>query len=209
MAQKVLIYERDSGQFVEAVFHENVTPEELAQAESEWKPLRQQAFEQLLAEGKSELEARKILQHAHWDWGGKAKGLLSRALAIRCFGLERDGQWQGLAMLDLAAHCALLAPDQGKPLVCIEFLEVAPWNIREMVDAPRYGIVGTRLVEAAVRLSIAEGFHGRVGLLALPQAEWFYEQRCGMLRVEGGGRFGMGWYEMNRGGAEQFLEGGG
>ena len=34
-----------------------------------------------------------------------------------------------------------------------------------------------------MRASVDEGFHGRVGLHSLPQAEEFYEQKCGMTRI--------------------------
>jgi len=110
-------------------------------------------------------------------------------------------------MLDLAGHYAEFEPDRGKPLVCVEFLEVAPWNLRDMVEHPRFGLIGVRLMEAGIRLSISEGFHGRVGLLALPQAEGFYE-RIGMVRIEEAGRHGMAWYELTRAAATAFLEGG-
>jgi len=35
-------------------------------------------------------------------------------------------------------------------------------------------------MRTAVQLSHDEGFHGRIGLHALPQAEEFYRDKCGM-----------------------------
>jgi hypothetical protein len=107
-------------------------------------------------------------------------------------------------MLELAAHSVELVVDRGKPLVYVEYLESAPWNLKDLCDKPRYGAIGTRLIEAAVRLSIEEGFHGRVGLLALPQAEPFYEQRL-MTCVSGVVRGGLKLYEMTRDNATRFL----
>jgi hypothetical protein len=49
-----------------------------------------------------------------------------------------------------------------------------------LTDTPRFGGIGVRLIEAAVRLSIDEGFQGRVGLHSLPQAEAFYRGPCRM-----------------------------
>lgn len=159
----------------------------------------------LKANGKSEREIGMMLQHAHWDWLQKAP--YAGLLAMPCLGIRVKEEWQGLAMIELGVKRAELQPDQGKEIVCIEFLEVAPWNLKSMVDKPKYKLVGSRLVEAAVQISISESWHGRVGLFALPQAEQFY-QGCGMVKVEGAGRKGMQWYEMSRGAAQAFISGG-
>lgn len=117
-------------------------------------------------------------------------------------------QWQGLAKLDSATKFAALPPDQNKPLVYVDYLEAAPWNLKEFTDRPRYGLVGTRLVEYAVRYSLVQGFHGRVGLFSLPQAERFYENRCRMTRVPQVRHGPMYWFELTRENATAFLEGG-
>ncbi len=208
MDQEVLIYDRKKQGFVPAIFHDDVTASQLVEAETQWKPIRDLAVQRLRASGKTVAEIQRLIQHAHWDWARKAGPLLAGLDAIRYFGIEVDGQWQGLVMLDLASQFAQLEPDRGKPLVYVEFLEVAPWNIAPLVTEPRYGIVGTRLVESAVRQSISEGFRGRIGLVALPQAQSFYERTCGMTRVEGAGHHGMAWYEMTQKAAELFLRGG-
>ena len=43
-----------------------------------------------------------------------------------------------------------------------------------------YGACGMILFDRVVERSIDEGFRGRVGLHALPQAEAFYQDKCGM-----------------------------
>jgi hypothetical protein len=58
----------------------------------------------------------------------------------------------------------------------IDFLENAPWNVRPLTDEPLFGGVGMVLMRAAVTLSVDEGFHGRVGLHSLRQAEEFYPE---------------------------------
>jgi hypothetical protein len=80
----------------------------------------------------------------------------------------------------MTGQVARLDPDKGKDLIYIEYLESAPWNLATMVDAPLYGGIGSVLMHAAVQSSFDEGFHGRVGLHALPQAEEFYRDDCEM-----------------------------
>ena len=81
-----------------------------------------------------------------------------------------------------ASYAARLALDRGKPLVYIDFLEIAPWNwvVPELGRQGRFRSVGSMLFWRAVKQSEQEGFKGRVGLHALPQAEQFYERACGM-----------------------------
>ncbi len=126
MAQKTLTLDRRKGEFVDAVFHDDITADQLSEAEAQWKPVRNDAIRRLLYAGKTKDEIQRLFQHAHWDWDRKAAPLLVGLLTIRCFGIEASGQWQGLVMLDMAAHCAQLEPDRGKPLIYVEFLETAP-----------------------------------------------------------------------------------
>lgn len=207
MAQEVQIWERKSGTFVAATFYEELTVDQMAEAEAQWKPVRNAAVKQLRSSGKAESDVRAIIQHGHWDWVKKAKNVIAMSLTFRCFGIKLKDKWQGLATVDLGTHRAEVEPDRGKPIVYVEFLESAPWNLETMVDDPQYGLIGKRLVEAAIHMSIAEEFRGRVGLLALPQAEGFYE-KCGMIRVESARRHGMSWFEMTQEGANEFIEGG-
>ena len=64
----------------------------------------------------------------------------------------------------------------GKPLVYVDYLEVAPWNQSFAGTSKKYRGAGPILLTAAVELSFDEGFKGRVGLHSLPQAESFYEK---------------------------------
>ena len=81
-----------------------------------------------------------------------------------------------------------------------------PWNLKLLSMAPRYKAAGVRLFEAAVRLSQAEEFRGRVGLHSLPQAERFYREVCGMTYVGSDPRVeNLPYYEMTQEQAENFL----
>jgi len=170
----VQILRRQDRAWVDAVLHIELLPTVLVEAEKEWGPIRLDAARKLLHAGRD----GEIPQHFHWDWGRKSLNL--QLLAYRCFGIKCDGKWQGLLMVKLAGMEARLEPDKGKPLVYIDYLESAPWNLRAMVDTPLYCGIGSLLIWTAVQLSYDEGFHGRIGLHALPQAEKFYRDDCEM-----------------------------
>lgn len=170
----VQIVRRKDKVLVDAVLHTELLPTVLVEAEKEWGPIRLEAVEKLCHAGRNE----EIPQHYHWDWGRKS--LTLKLLAYRCLGIECAGKWQGLLMVKLAGMEARLEPDKGKPLVYIDYLESAPWNLHAMVATPLYGGIGPLLMRTAVQLSYDEGFHGRIGLHALPQAEKFYRDACGM-----------------------------
>ena len=149
---------------------------------------------------------RKILQagrtnevpgHWHWDWGEKSKKL--ELLAYQCFGIECAEKMQGLIMVMVAGKEARLAPDAGKPLVYVDYLESAPWNVIPLVAEPQYAGVGMVLMRTAVQLSYDEGFRGRVGLHALDQAEEFYRRKCSMQACgPDPGYHDLPYYEMTR-----------
>lgn len=169
----VQIVRRQDKALVDAVLHTELVPTVLVEAEKEWGPIRLKAAQKLLCAGRNS----EIPQHFHWDWGAKSFNL--QLLAYRCLGIECSGKWQGLLMVKLSGQVARLDPDKGKDLVYIDYVESAPWNLPMMVDTPIYN-VGPVLMRAAVQLSYDEGFHGRIGLHALPQAENFYRNICGM-----------------------------
>ena len=83
-------------------------------------------------------------------------------------------------MVRIAGKYARLDPDSSKLLVYVDYLEAAPWNVYPLVDEPEYKGIGLMLMQSAVQLSYDEGFHGRIGLHSLPQAEEFYRDTCGM-----------------------------
>ncbi|CAG2093683.1 MULTISPECIES: GNAT family N-acetyltransferase [Xanthomonas] len=113
------------------------------------------------------------LEHVHWDWRGKVTrrdSLLNhQGFALRC-----DGQTQGLMLVETLLHRCRLAEQAGKNLAYVEYLEVAPWNLRAF-GVPRLFGVGSVLLAAANALSHQEGYKGRMGLHSLPQSCGFYE----------------------------------
>jgi hypothetical protein len=158
----------------DALLLTDLAPSALVEVEKEWGPMRRGAARRIYQAGR----LQEVPRHFHWDWGEKSKKL--GLLAYRFFGIECEKKMQGLLMVMVAGKQARLPPDAGRPLVYIDYLESAPWNVIPLVDEPQYAGVGMVLMRAAVQLSYDEGFHGRIGLHALEQAEEFYRDKCGM-----------------------------
>ena len=158
------------------------------------------ALKRLIAE---KVPKEKRPQHFHWNWARKALRL--SLLAYRGFGIECDGQWQGLMLTLTEGHAARLSPDTGKPLVYIDFIEAAPWNVVPLSKSVRYRGIGVQLFQAAVRQSVDEGFHGRVGLHALRDAEEFYQKR-GMVSLGADATYqNLHYFELSVASAQTFL----
>jgi hypothetical protein len=127
-------------------------------------------------------------------------------LAFKGFSVSAQGETQGLAQVDLTKS-AREANASGKPLVYLDYLEVAPWNRPELGFTPRLRGVGTALVTAAVALSEEEGFKGRIGLHSLPQADDFYRRRCGMTDLGPDAAYqNLRYFEMTAAQARAFLD---
>jgi len=196
---KVMLTDEATGQLVDAELDLDVGPHDLDELEKVWGPQRREAARRIAREKGS----HGVPQHWHWDWRGK--GSLLRHPTYRCIGIRCQGELQGIALVDADQHQARIEADRGKPLLYIEFLEVAPWNNSQLVDRRRYTPVGPRLMEAVIRYSEAEGYHGRIGLHALPQSERFYD-RCGMTRMDRDAKKeNLVYYEMTREQASDFL----
>jgi hypothetical protein len=204
-ATPVQILDQQTHALVDATLETELAPAQLIAIEAVWGPARLAAVQQRIASGSP---AGQFPQHWHWNWADKAANL--QFLAYRCLGTECQGQMQGLMMVKTAGCAARLPPDVGQPLVYVDYLEVAPWNLRALTDTPRFGGIGVRLIEAAVRLSRDEGFHGRVGLHSLPQAEAFYRDTCRMVCLGADASYeDLPYYELTREKAAAFLSGGG
>lgn len=169
----VAIAEWATGNSVAAILHTELDELELIDVEIVWSPERLLRLRDLRQKG------GKRPQHVHWNWA--VKGMKTTVgVSYRSFGIEADGKMQGLMIVCLDGHNASLAPDKGKPLVYVEFIETAPWNAKEYTSSPTYKGIGFRLIQAAARLSIDMNYAGRVGLQTLPQSVGFYANACGM-----------------------------
>ena len=200
----IQIVDQQTRGLVDATLHTELHPANLIEVEAVWGPARMTAVQQRISSGTSDSQ---FPQHWHWNWAGKSRNL--EFLIYRCLGIECQGQMQGLMMIKTAGCAARLRPDAGRPLIYVDYIEVAPWNLRALTDTPRFGAVGLRLIEAAVRVSMDEGFHGRVGLHSLPQSEAFYRDSCLMMRLGADTSYqNLSYYELTREKAVEFLSGG-
>lgn len=199
----VEIIERTKGDPVTAVLHIELDELEIIDVESAWSPERLQRLRELRENG---VPKSNLPQHIHWNWAVKAVQF-SGMLAYRSFGIEAAGQMQGLMMVCLAGKNARLDPDKGKPLVYVDFIETAPWNAKEFTNSPIYKGVGVRLIQAATRLSIDEGFAGRVGLHSLPQSRPFYTTACEMTALGQDAAYGnLDYFELTAAKAVELLK---
>lgn len=190
------------GSLTDASLHLELHPNKLIEVETKWGPIRRQAVRRLQKNG---YPVEKLPRHFHWDWGAKSQHL--KLIAYRCFGVECEGDVQGLMMMDLASKFARLAPDKDKPLVYVDYLESAPWNVQPLTDTPIFSGVGLVLIRAAVQLSLEEGFQGRVALHSLKQAEKFYREKCGMQSCGKDEDYhGLEYFELTREQAKIFIK---
>jgi hypothetical protein len=171
---KIFLLEVASGSSVEAELRDAVEQVQLDDWQSKWQPALLKVIKELAGQG---VPMQQWPQSWHWDWSKKMAGVQG-LLAYRGFSVVALGETQGLARVDLT-KTAREANQRGKPIVYIDYLEVAPWNRPELGATPRLRGVGTALVTAVVALSEDEGFKGRIGLHSLPQADDFY-RRIGM-----------------------------
>lgn len=195
--------DRTIGKLIEAVLIDGVSREEVEAAEAAWKPFLAKA---LLNRTQSEEPGAAWPEHSHWDWRRKHQAT-EGLIAYRMFGVECERSMQGLMLVSTAGHPCRLQEQKAKEQVYVDFVATAPWNSPGVVAAPRYGLVGRVLIATAVMLSMDEGFRGRIGLHALPQAETFYSQNCGMTDLgEDLRKQGLRYFEMTPSQAATFLK---
>lgn len=202
----ISIQVRASGDFLSATILDGLEPTDLLIVEREWGPVRSELTKELLA---ACVDRREWPQSLHWDWSKKAPEL--RLLESSGFGVVCEKKWQGVMMTRTASFLARLKADRGKPLVYLDFLEVAPWNwvIHEINHPGLFKTIGLQLFWRAILQSLDEGFKGRVGLHSLPKAENFY-RKCGMVEVGyDAAKQGLMYFELTQEGAEKFLTDGG
>lgn len=206
-----------AGAHVAAESHDQLTLDDLFDAEAEWAPARVRLRQRLLTERWTGVES------LHWDWSRKCETLAAERLGplgdARLMGIRAGGQWQALVWAETCdgrgvEHQTRIEP-RGRNLVYVSFVEAAPWNWNVPSGPPEIGRIqrrrfkglGAQLMEAVVRWSFQLEFRGRIGLHALPQAEDFYGRGCGMTGTGPDEEYsGLRYFEMTEAGAKRFLE---
>lgn len=193
-------------ELVEAELFDEVTVQHFLETQTVWRPLVVEAAKRMVQAGSPR---ETVPRHFHWDWTTKEADL--RILAFSFFGISARGKLQGLMKLESAGRSGRAVSQKGKPLIYVDYLETAPWNIKHLMNAlgrsPEFAAVGTRLIEAAVRKSLDEGFKGRVALHSLSTSERFYLDVCGMTAVgRDAAKQNLLWCELTPEQAERFLK---
>lgn len=196
---------------VAATLETELTLDDLIGAERVWASARVDVIQALV---KVKVPRNAWPESLHWNWGTKAMELaasvgLGGFSPKRVMGIHCQSQWQGILRGTSVGHPTRLAPT-GRDQVYIDYVEIAPWNwdLPAIGQAGRFRGIGIQLFEMAVRWSQEDGFRGRVGLHALPQAEDFYRQRCGM--TDGGpdaSYCDLRYFEFTEDQANRFLRG--
>ena len=158
--------------FAATLIH-GVTLAEMQVADAQWLPFLTQAVADALARGVSRYD---LPDNKHWRWERKARAMGAESVA---FAVTSAGDTEALMIVRTDKVCRL--PEQiGLPLVYVDYLSAAPWNIVPFVTTPRYKSCGKRMIQAAIRYSLSLGFDGRVGLHSLGGAEGFYRDTLQM-----------------------------
>lgn len=199
----IYLIDGKTGAAVEAELHDAIEEAQLVDWKTRWQPALISVLTQFARRG---VPMSQWPQGWHWDWKAKMAEIQG-LLAFQGFSVVAEGITQALMRVDLN-QVARAPAHRGKPLVYVDYLEVAPWNRSDLGHSPRLKGAGTALIVAAVSLSDQEGFAGRIGLHSLPQADSFYRERCGMtdLGPDPGYSHQLRYFEMTAEQAHAFLE---
>lgn len=173
-AESSIIYLQDvaTDQPVQGILQDAIEEAQLVDWELRWQPAMVAILQKLAQDG---VPTREWPQSRHWNWLKKT-ARSRNLLAYRGLCVVVDGITQGLSLHDFTKVAR--EPSQvGKPLVYVDYLEVAPWNQAIPNCQQQLRGVGRALLNGAISLSESEGFMGRIGLHSLPQAESFYRRR--------------------------------
>jgi hypothetical protein len=199
------IFRRAKQELLVATLRTGIKPEDLVAIEREWGPFRVKLRQELTKRG---IERKKWPQSLHWDWSGKGPDL--KLLESSGYAIDYQGATQGIMLTKTASYVSRL--DKGKPLVYIDYLEAAPWNwnITELQQTGEFRGIGAAMFFVAISQSETEGFHGRVGLHALPQAESFYAGSCRMANLgPDPAKQSLPYFELSQAEAQKHLRDGG
>lgn len=210
MAELLGVYplkDRRTGQDVDASLWSAIEDRHVEDFSKRWTPIFRARILDLAKNGPltNELLAENNLQDAHWKWIEKLpqrRGQLSWA----SFAIEAENVTQGLMFTRVGADVrAREASQRNQYIVEIDLLAIAPWNRHRLVPAPQFKGLGRLMLAAAVSQSVGEEFSGRIGLHALPQAESWYRDVCGMTDL-GVDETNMRYFEMTEAQARAFIK---
>lgn len=203
MKATVTLFDRLASGESKAEVFDDVSLVDFVESQDKWRPVLWAAANILRLSGQA------LPRYKHWDWRTK-KDFLGR-LDVTFFGLKAAGVLQGLMKVDTGTteRCRTEA-QKGQELVYVDYVETAPWNIQEYMEALGRSAwlarVGVRLMQAAVQLSIHNELKGRVGLHSLPDAEGFYSKIGMTAGARDPKKQNLLWFEFSPESAKTFME---
>jgi len=197
----IFLVDGSTGEAVPADLRDAIENAQLLDWQTLWQPALAAIIRELAAAGEP---TSNWPQSWRWNWRNKMDAV-EGLLAYQGFSVVAQGVTQGLARVDLTPEAR--EPSQAKkPLVYIDYLEVAPWNRAHLGKPPRLRGTGSALLTAAITLSEELGFKGRIGLHSLPQSDEFY-RKLGMVDLGPDAKsYDLRYFEMTAAGAKAFLE---
>jgi GNAT superfamily N-acetyltransferase len=192
---------------VEATLWQSIDDRHVQDFVQKWKPIFDARLAELKSQGRltDQTVAEYNLQDAHWHWVEKARAR-AESLSWASFAVEAEGVTQGLMFVRMGPDVrAREASQLNQYIVDVDLLAAAPWNRFRLVPKPQFKGIGRLLLATAISLSVSEEFAGRIGLHALPQAESWYRDVCGMTDL-GVDETKMRYFEMTPAQARAFVQ---
>jgi GNAT superfamily N-acetyltransferase len=199
--------DRRTGQEVDATLWQSIEDRHVDDFIRRWKPIFDARLAELHSHGAvtADIAAEHNLQDAHWRWAQKVCERKDE-LAWASFAVEAEGVTQGLMFTRMGPDVrAREASQRNQYIVEVDLLAIAPWNRFRLVPDPQFKGIGRLLLAAAISLSVSEEFAGRIGLHALPQADSWYRDVCGMTDL-GVDDTKMRYFEMTEAQARAFIQ---
>ncbi|MBC7807577.1 MAG: hypothetical protein H7145_15680 [Akkermansiaceae bacterium] len=139
--------------------------------DAQWLLYLSQAVTDALARGVPRYD---LPEHKHWERERKARAMTAGSTA---FTIEANGEAQAVMIVRTDKTCRLSVHFR-EPMVYVDYLATAPWNLAGFVPTSRYSQCGISMINAAIRHSVAIGCKGRIGLHSLQDAEGFTGINC-------------------------------
>ncbi|HAS90144.1 MAG TPA: GNAT family N-acetyltransferase [Desulfovibrio sp.] len=127
--------------------------EQIADWEKFWIPAKKEG---LKASQESQLH-KSIPGSRHWNWDKKANHANS-FLACSGYSIVCEGRTEGLMVITKSIHSARLESQKGKPLIYVDYIETAPWNIKGFMPPGKYSGIGSIFLNTAIQVSVHEGY---------------------------------------------------
>lgn len=170
--EKVYLLDIKNNSPSEAYLITDLEPDRLETIQALWQSEFRRFWEEALKRGISE---NKLPEHKNWNWVQKVQWATSERLVCDLYAIEHKGVIEGLFMTS-QGRTARLPSQKGKPLLYVDYLSSAPWNLEPLCEQARYRNIGTVFMKVAFAFSKNLGYYGRVGLHSLVQSEDFYRR---------------------------------